>query len=282
MGYQPRRKSPKGAIHEYKKPLRRKAKDGKRIQGQSTQEEKHTLTEKEVSEGTLKRLHTLGRQKFGSSPFSEHFDRWLATVEAVLGEFESHPNINVDKQFVRERTETLANIKMQLEGRRRKEASLDQEIENLAYYKSLLEQINQEYATSAAAITARKNSEIKRLYSIINRLKKDQDRVIRIKTGFFRGVSKKDREQKEIENAQELNDKQTELELFILDLKAQQKLLREEYERKREPVLEQIKHFQKKRENLETDGSLEERWFACEALIDTVNTFLQRKATQPH
>ncbi len=282
MGYQPRIKTPRDAIHEYKKPLRRKGKDGKRIQGRSIQEEKHTLTEKEVSEGTLKRLHTLGSQKFGSSPFSEHFDRWLATVEAVLGEFESHPNINVDEQFVRERTETLANIKLQLEGRRRKEASLDQEIKNLAYYKSLLEQINQEYATQAAAIKARKNSEIKRLYSIINRLKKDQDRVIRIETGFFRGVSNKDREQKEIEIAQELNDKQTELELVILDLKAQQKLLREEYERKREPVLEQIKYFQKKRENLETDGSLEERWFACEALIDAVNTFLQRKAMQPH
>ena len=68
----------------------------------------------------------------------------------------------------------------------------------------------------------------------------------------------------------------------MLNLKAQQKQLQEEYERKREPVQEQIKHFQKMIGNMETDGSLEERWFVCEALIDTVNNFLQRKATQPH
>ena len=88
MGYQPRMKSPK----EYdsriqKKPLREKRKDRKRIHrhiGRPIMEEKHTATEREVSEVTLKRLHTLGIQKFGSSPFSEHFDRWLTNVTVVL------------------------------------------------------------------------------------------------------------------------------------------------------------------------------------------------------
>jgi hypothetical protein len=49
-----------------------------------------------------------------------------------------------------------------------------------------------------------------------------------------------------------------------------------------EPELKQLKDYQKKTREIETDGSLEERWFACEALIDAVNSFLQRKATQPH
>lgn len=53
--------------------------------------------------------------------------------------------------------------------------------------------------------------------------------------------------------------------------------LREEFERKRKPVVEQVKECQKKTETVETDSSLEDRWFACEALIDAVNTFLQRK-----
>jgi hypothetical protein len=285
MGYQPRIKSPKGAIHEYKKPLREKRKDRKRIHrriGRPIREEKHTATEREVSEGTLKRLHTLGSQRFGSSPFSEHFDRWLTNVGTVLSEFESHPNISVDDQFVRERSQTLSIIKMQLEDRRRKEASLDKEIRNLSDSRKRLEQINTEYVTMTRAIKARKNGEIKRLHSSIDRLKRDQDEVIRMKTGFFRGISRKDREQKEIEIAQELNDKQRELELVVLDFNAKQKELRDEYERRKEPVLEQIKKFQKIFQNLETDGSLEERWFACEALIDAVITFLQRKAIQTH
>ena len=102
MGYQPRIKSRRGEIHEYRKPLREKGKYRKRIHrrlGRPVQEEKHTATEREISEETLKRLHTLGSQKFGSSPFTEHFNRWLTNVAAVLGEFESHPNISVDDQF---------------------------------------------------------------------------------------------------------------------------------------------------------------------------------------
>ena len=50
--------------------------------------------------------------------------------------------------------------------------------------------------------------------------------------------------------------------------------------RRREPVMGEIKKFRKIIQNLETDDSLEQRWFACEALIDAVNTFLQRKADQ--
>ncbi len=280
MGYQPPIKSPKGAIHRYKKPLREKRKDRKRIRrgiGKPILEEKPTLTEREVSEVTLKRLHTLGIQKFGSSPFSEHFDRWLTNIAAVLSEFESYPNMSVDDQFARERSQALASVKLQLENRRHREASLNQEIRNLTDSRSRFEQINTEYVSKATTLKGRENSEVKRLNSTIDRLKKEQDRVIRMKTGFFQGISRKDREQREIAIAEELSDKQRELELVMLDFNAQQKNLRSEYERKREPVMEQLKIFQKRVEDLEEDGSLEERWFACEALIDAVNTFLQRK-----
>jgi hypothetical protein len=151
---------------------------------------------------------------------------------------------------------------------------------DLSNHKKRLEQVNAEYLTKIRAIRDRKKGEIKRLYSSINRLKKDQDRVIRMKTGLFQGVSRRSREQKEVEIAQELNDKQRELELAILDLNVAKKDLRDEYELKKEPVFERIKYFQKRIENLEADGSLEERWFACESLTDAVNAFLQRKVSQ--
>ncbi len=284
MGYQPRAKPPRGPIHGYKKPLREKRKDRKRIRKgieKPILEEKHSLTEREISELTLKRLHTLGIQKFGSTPYSEHFDRWLTNVTDVLSEFESHPNVGADEQFLMERAQALASIKFQLEAMRRKEVALDQELKNLTDWRSRLKQINGEYATLTGNIQSQRKSEIKLLYSTINHLKKEQDKIIRMKTGFFRGVSKKDREQKEMVIVQELNDKQAELELVMLDFNAKQKELRAEYDRKREPVLEEIKKFRRIIQTLETDGSLEERWFACEALIDAVNTFLQRKAAQP-
>src|SRR5664280_2573970 len=150
MGYQPRKKSPKGAIHEYSKPLREKRKDRKRVRrgvGRPYQEEKQPATEREVSELTLRRLHTLGGQKFGSSPFSEHFDRWLTNVTAVLEEFKTHPNISADDQFAKECAQTLSSIKQQLEVISRKETALDQELNNLSDWRSRLKQINKEYAT---------------------------------------------------------------------------------------------------------------------------------------
>ena len=281
MGYQPRKKLSRDAIHEYRKSLQEKSKNRKRIRdshGSLPAEKAQIFTEKEISEATLRRVHTLGSQKFGSSPFSEHFNRWLTNVSMVLDEFQTHPDIKVDKQFVTECTQTLSTIGSQLKERRRQETSLDQELKNLAYCRERLNQINSEYAAIASKIRGQKNRDIRRINSSINRLKEEQEEVIRMKTGLFRSVSKKEREQKEIVIVEELNNKQTELEIVILDFKNQQIILQDNYEKKKEPVLEQIYDLKKKIRHMDMDDSLEDRWFACEALIDSINSFLQRKA----
>ncbi|MGA3291014.1 MAG: hypothetical protein ABSD42_12340 [Candidatus Bathyarchaeia archaeon] len=285
MGYQPPKKSPRASGRGYRKLQHEKVKDrGRkhRSAGDSKREEQHVATMKEISDKTLKRLRTLGSQRFGSSPFSEHFDRWLVNLTDVLSEFESSPNISADDQFVKERSQILAIVKIELEERRRKEASLEEASKSLSKSKNLLERINEEYATRTREIKGQKNSEIKRLYNNIDSLKEELDYIVRMKTGLFRGISKKDREEKETETTQELNTGQRELELALLDFTEVQERLRDEYERKKQPVIEQIKDCQKKIENLETDGSREDRWFACEALIDAVNALLQRKKLQLH
>jgi hypothetical protein len=283
MGYQPRKTSPKGAIHGYRKPLRERKKEKKRLLrglSQPVFEEKHVVSEREIAEVTLKRLHTLGIQKFGSSPFSEHFDRWLMNITTILEEFEVYPNMKVDEEYLRERSQALDSIKRQLESLGHKEATLDRELKNLSDQRLHLKQINAEYSAQAGVIRGQRNREIKRLNTAINRLKEEQDEVIRMKTGFFHGISKKAREEKESLINLELNERQTELELVMLDFTAKQKTLKEQCETKREPVLEEITKYRRIVQTLESDGSLEERWFACEALIDAVNSFLMRKATE--
>ncbi len=282
MGYQPRIKSSRGTMKEYRRPLYEKNKKRLRRRAAKSKEvETQPITETELSQATLKRLSILGNQRFGSSPYSEHFDRWLTNIEAVLVEFEGYPNMNIDGQFVSERSKTLTAIKLQLELRRRREATIDQELKNLAITKSHLEQINTDYLSKLRVFKSRKNNQILGLYRAIDELKKEQNRIIRLKTGFLRGISNKTREQKELEVVQQLTGKQSELELRILDFNAEQKAIRSEYEQKREPMLLEIKQLKKNIQNIETDGSLEERWFACQALIEAVNTFLQRKALKP-
>ncbi len=270
MGYHPR----------YGKVKDRRGKH--RSEANSMREEKHVATMKEVSDKTLRRIRNLGSQRFGSSPFSEHFDRWLVDLVDVLSEFESNPNINADEQFVKERSQILSNVKIELEERCREEVSLEEAFKSLSDNKNLLSGDKEEYDTKMREIKRQKNSEIKRLNNNIDSLRKELDNIVRMKTGFFRGTSKKVREQKEIETTQGLNTEERELELAMLDFIEVKEKLRSEYERKRQPLIEQIRDCQKKIDTLEVDWSREDRWFACEALIDSVNALLQRKTLQLH
>jgi chromosome segregation ATPase len=282
MGYQPRMKSPRASGRGYGTPRHEKAKARGRKHrsvGRSIWEENHVASTEEVADRTLKRLRTLGSQRFASSPYSEHFSRWLMNLTDVLSEFESSPTISADDQFVKERSQILSNVELELEERRCKEVFLEESIRSLSNSKNLLERIKEEYATRAREIEGRKNSEIKRLRNNIDSLRGELDDIARMKAGLFRAISKKAKAQKEMETTQKLNTAQRELALAVQNFTAEQERLRDEYERKRQPVIEQIRDYQKEIEHLETDGSLEDRRVACEALVNAVNALLQRKTS---
>jgi chromosome segregation ATPase len=242
-------------------------------------EENHVATAEEIVDRTLKRLRTLGSQKFASSPYSEHFSRWQTDLAYVLSEFESSFTISADDQFVKELSQILSNVELKLEERRREEASLEEAIRSLSDSKNLLERIEAEYATKAREFEGRKNSEIKRLNNKIHALKGELDDIARMKAGLFRAISKKAKAQKETETTQRLNTAQRELELAVQNFTAEQERLRDEYEKNKQPVIEQIRDHQKEIEHMETDGSLENRQVACEALVNAVNALLQRKTS---
>jgi hypothetical protein len=284
MGYRSRTRTSKKTIREYQKAFREKNKQISTKQNRHNTkqniEEKETLSQQHIFEIALKRLHTLGNQKFGSSPFSEHFDRWLLTVETVLDEIETQPSINIDEQFTEERNQVLTTIKMQLENHRQREDTLERQINNLPGAKKRLQQTNNEYLTKTLVLKGQKIVTLKRLNKELEILKKEQDQIIKLKTGFFRGVSKKEREQKEALAVQKYMNKQHEFEVTTLDFREKQKQFREDFENKRDPLLEDVKNFQKLVKVIDEDNSLEERWFACEALKDVVNSFFQRKISK--
>ncbi|MCL2288283.1 MAG: hypothetical protein FWC33_03775 [Candidatus Bathyarchaeota archaeon] len=283
MGYRPRTHASKKTNREYKKDFQKKKQPNKRLSKQDTKqvwEEKPVSSYQQVFEITLKRLHTLGNQKFGSSPFSEHFNRWLLNVETVLKEFESQPDVNIDEQFTKEREQVVSAIKMQLENRRQQETKLEIQINSVPDSKNRLQQTKKEYLAKAVMLKNQKIITVKKLNKEMEKLKEEQHQIIKIKTGFFRGITKKEREQRETLAMQRYSDKQQELEVTVLDFKERQKRLREDYENKCVPLLEEIKNFQKCTKEMNEDNSLEERWFACEALSDAVNNFFQRKISK--
>jgi len=69
MGYQPTNRPRKKSVRQFK-PLREKTKERKRIRRGHThnlEEESQVLSEQEIAQNTLKRLHTLGTRSSGLS-----------------------------------------------------------------------------------------------------------------------------------------------------------------------------------------------------------------------
>lgn len=280
MGYRPKIRAPRASGHGKgaSRTERREAKRHKsRYPRGSSVEESPVATVEDVVKKTLKQLRTLGGQRFAPSPYHEHFDRWLISLTSVLLDFESSPNMNADDQFITERSQILSNVESKLKEKRLREVSLEETIEKLSNSKNLLEQIKEEYVAKAREVEKQKRREIKRLQRDIDALKAELDSIARMKTGLLRGISRKDRDLKEAETSLELSNKQKDLELAMLNFADIRGKLRDEYETKMEPVVAQMRDREKKIETMETDSSLEDRWFACEALADSLNSFVQRK-----
>lgn len=287
MGYQSRIRSPGSSGRGHGMPRRKKARakearEKRRSSSSYLSEEHHVPTLEEVSNRTLNRLRSLGNQRFALSPFGEHFGRWLVDLRDVVFEFESSPTISVDSQFLKERSQILSNVEVDLEERRHKEATLDRITKDLSGKRSLLERIEEEYTEKTREIEGRKTSEIRRLSSNIDGLREELDRIARMKTGIFRRVSEKAKAQKKAEATQRLNSEQRDLASAMQHFSAEKEKLQDEYEKKKQPVIEQMLDQQKEIENLEIDGSLETRRAACEALVNAVDGLLQRERSSLH
>jgi hypothetical protein len=263
----PRREKAKAKVKERKH----------RSTGSFLSEENQTPTTEEVAERTVNTLHNLGKQRFLVSPYSEHLSRWLVNLKEVLYEFEESFSTTLDDQFAKERTQILSNAELDLGKIRDNEAYSGECFKILSDNRILLEQIAQDHAVEMKEIEERKNTEIKRLTSNVDAIKEELDRIARMKTGIFRAISKEAKARKEAEATQRVNSARSELTSAVQQFTAEQEKMRDEHERKRQAINEQIRDQEKEVESQEIDGSLETRRVACEALTKAINSFLQRK-----
>jgi hypothetical protein len=194
----------------------------------------------------------------------------------ILSEFEASPNTRIDDQFRKERSQILSNVELALEERGNEEASREGAFNRLSDVRILLRQAENEYITKLKEIERQKDNEIKRLSRIVDHCKEEQDRITHTKMSIFRHILKKARVQKEAEASQRLHSAQRELTLAVQYFTAEQERCRNEYERRKQNLSEQIRDYQKEIENQEIDSSLEIRRVACETLSSVVIALLQR------
>lgn len=280
MGYQSRIRSPGSSGRGHKVPRRKKARfkgQKRRVAERYALEEDHVRTSEEVLAEILNRLHNLGNQRFALSPFSEHFGRWLGTLKNLMLEFESMPTTVVDDQFLKERSQILSSVELELAERRREEASLNMITKNLSSKRILLDQIEQKHDAKTKEVERREANEIRRLSTTVESIREELDGIAKMKTGILRRFSEKAKAAREAEATQRLNLAQKELESAVQHFSAEKQRLQTRYEQEKKPLSEQIRDLQKEVENLEVDGSIEARRTACETMVNAVNTLMERK-----
>ncbi len=281
MGYQSHQRT--GTSKGFQKPrrIRSKTKTEKpRLSGTYSREQT-VQSLNEVVSRTLNSLHNLGTQKFALASFHEYSERWLMNLHTVLTDFESSQAVAVDEKFRQECSQIFSNIELALTDKSLKESSESEIFQRLLNSKNMLSQIEQEHTSEMKEITEKREHTTKPLVDKIDAFEQELHSIQNMKTGFFVGISKKTKAQKEEDATLRLIAAKKELEEIEKSFATTEMSHREEYERRRQEILEQITRDQKEIERFDSqiDSSAEVRRIACENLADIVKAFLKRIET---
>jgi hypothetical protein len=260
------------SVHEKAKVKEQKRKSGNKY----LPEEKPEVTPEEISEKTISHLNRLGTQTFAISPFSDYFDDWLINLREVLAKFESNPAVTVNEQFVKERLQIVTDVEREFAEKRLKETASRETVMALATNNHLLVEIDAEYATKTRENGTKRNAKIESLTEIVHELEHELDKTRQMKTSFF-SFTKKAKEKKEAETGHKLNSVKSELEIAIQSFKAEQGVLHDSYEKRKQEIIEKVQSLEKELATFETDSSIEVRQATCNALINSINNILKRK-----
>jgi DNA repair exonuclease SbcCD ATPase subunit len=245
--------------------------------------EETKVSAKELVEKTLAELNKLGNQIFPLSPFSQYFDNWLVNLRQTVSEFESNSIIRVDEQFVKDRSQILLDVESALAQKRLDESNLSDDEKALADDHQLLEKNDKEYAEKTKELSSKRDSEVERLTKRIQELENEIANQEKIKIRIFSYRSRKEyniaREkaaEKLDQTKEDLKATKNELEVTPQSFSVGQKNLDDEYEKKKQEIIERAENLHKKLEKLETDTSIDARQAASNALANAINFLIQR------
>jgi hypothetical protein len=178
---------------------------------------------------------------------------------------------------VKERSQVISGVELKLVDRRCEEAALGDVVKRLATQNHLLVKIEMEYVTATQKLSSRRNREIRRLTRKAHDFEEELDQTSRMKTGIFSPFAKKAKGHKMVEVTRKLDSAKSDIELVVQGFQVEQEKLHDEYEKEKQTVIRQVRNLEKEVEVLETDGSVEDRRVACEALVNTLKALLRRK-----
>jgi hypothetical protein len=283
MSFRSQTGSRKSAGRQYSKSSHeKKAKEKKqRSGGKYLQEETPQVSAQQIADKTLGSLSRLGNQIFALSPFSQYFDDWLVNLRQVTSEFESNPTINIDDQFVKERSQIFLDVEGALAEKRLQESNLTGEAKALADNNHLLVETDKEYAQKTRELSIKRNADVQRTTHKVRELEDEIANQQEIKISIFKPIARRKAAEKLAQTTQNLKEAKNELEVTLQNFTAEQEKLHDSYEKKKQELIEKSESLHKELEKLETDTSTDARQTACNALAEAIKTLLQRMPSLP-
>jgi chromosome segregation ATPase len=191
---------------------------------------------------------------------------------------------SVDDQFAKECSQSITDIEQALNERRIKETAREETLRKISQSildeKRAVGQIEREYSAKAKEIIHQRENTIRPVAGKLANLRRELDRVIGMRTGFLRGISKKAKMQKTEETTHKVDTTKKELAKIEQSFVTEQERLKDDYRKRKQQILAEIARHQREIESLEAgpqmDDAIDVRRSACDALINAVNALLQR------
>jgi DNA repair exonuclease SbcCD ATPase subunit len=277
MSFKPQTGSRRGAARQFSKSTHeKKAKERKQRSGSKYLQEETEVSSTEVTQKTLGILNKLGTQIFALSPFSQYFDDWLVNLRQTVSEFESNSVINIDEQFVKERSQIFLDVEAALAQKRLQESNLTKEEKALADTNHLIVETDKEYAEETRERSCKRNADVQRLSTKIRELEDKVSSQQEIKISFYKFTARRKAADQLAQTQQELKSTKNELEVTLQNFTAEQEKMHDNYEKRKQELNEKSDSLHKELEKLETDTSLNIRQEAANALANAINTLTQR------
>ncbi len=282
MSFRPQTGSRRSAARQFSRSAHdKKAKERKQRSMGRYVEEQAEISAKEVAEKTLGILSRLGKQIFALSPFSQYFDDWLVSLKQVVSEFESSPSVQIDEQFVKERSQIFLDVEGALAEKRLQENNLSDEAKELAETNHLIVETDKEYAEKTRERSVKRNADVQRLSSKIRELEESLVAQQDIKISFYRLSARRKATQQLAQTQQDLKSTKNELQITLENFTAEQEKMHDNYEKRKQELSEKSDSLHRELEKLETDTSAEPRQNATNALGNAIDALTQRTSTSP-
>jgi chromosome segregation ATPase len=242
----------------------------------------------QLSAMVMNSLEHLGNQRFPLPPFSEHFNRWIKDVDAVLMEFTTNLPEAADEEY------KLTVAKLLAEGR----GEFDKRIEAESKWASELSELQQQLSTSELELSKVEQEERKRKENVrrghekskrqilneIETIDRQRLKLLRKKPTVLERIFGRSKAELE-DSASKLQSRKETLAGTEKGLQRELEGVKSDYEAKRRKLVERNRTLREKLTELKSsslvDDALEMRMSICQSLRQVVAGSVERLNAKP-